>query len=547
MYNTYNTTTYDRVVLREIKKSIDTIKYYKQQYDIEYKFDNISCESYADIKKYLGENIELLDDDVVLFNNNNYYNVSCGQKQIASIINIIQQDKNDCIIIDEPLTSVDVADIRKICSRCCRSGKQLIFTTHNSSWIDIDTTNNLMFINNGNLSIINKKYSKILFEHPELLFYKKYLLCEGYDDAKVLKYILRYISKINNIDDDYCIITKGGTKNKRIIEFLNEYRLQYVDICDSDISFVDTNSDIYDKEFAEYIKKEAINLHKIILDNVPIGNMIYTFTEQKQNITMCNNKLRDALINAYRKKDDTSKCFEEYAKHIKALKTNEECDEKICDEFISTIRENIYTKFNNSTIIGNDINMTIRQIFDDCEQIITKYYLDEYMGIRITPILLCGMLPNIYLNIENLKKCFGDNLFDIKDVKKYYEQISEDIEKNIMYRQVKELCEIYDNLLEVIGTYISFNEKIMKTENINQEFVNNLYNQLVRFKLHIFEKNKDHKFYWQPNILCIEGFDLLLNNKIEHNCIDDICESLIECKDESTLQISLQPFKHLKI
>lgn len=177
----------------------------------------------------------------------NTHPLSSGQTQIFRMLYELLNKKNDIIFFDEPLTHVNGGDVRKICEYMKEkySNKQIIIITHQDSFANFDTIDNLLCIRNfSNMKVDTKKYAKTLLDHPELLFDDNIVYCEGYYDLRMIKMLL---VKYNYTSFD--VIQIHGDEPKELTEFLKLYKkyINYIRIrdCDKIDGYKEFNTKIY--------------------------------------------------------------------------------------------------------------------------------------------------------------------------------------------------------------------------------------------------------------------------------------------------------------
>ena len=232
------------------------------------------------------------DDDLYykIIIDDTMHNISLGEEELINFLVFYYSDNKSIMLIDEPCSHLSSDNKKRLEKECFNSFSniQMIIVTHDIEIINAQNQKIYYFAydkqNNTKVTdIFNKNITedfggsirKYIDESPEILFSKKCLFVEGYDDYRVLKILLKKTSDFN-----YSIIIMNGCNSNiwKLADYLNiEYKILYDNdkINNYDKKTVDWIFKNIDKNyFLSYIKRNKNLLLKIIDNKIITSDVI---------------------------------------------------------------------------------------------------------------------------------------------------------------------------------------------------------------------------------------------------------------------------------
>lgn len=239
--------------------------------------------SISEINKYIEENTRSVSERELLLSidissKNNWEsimttyidnipfdNIGLGeQNSMKTKIAINKKSNCDTILIEEPENHLSYSNMEKLISEIIQnsSDKQLIMTTHSPYVANKLGLDNLILINNSEVTYFNdlENDTKEFFEKIpgydtlRLLLNKKVILVEGDSDELIVQKAYLQKNKKLPIEDAIDIISVG-TSFKRFLEIACKVNKEVIVLTDND-----SDIDALNKKYKEYLGKDLIHL-----------------------------------------------------------------------------------------------------------------------------------------------------------------------------------------------------------------------------------------------------------------------------------------------
>ncbi len=364
-----------------------------------------------------------------------------GEYELIKFLSVYLDDRsnnrcNQIIIMDEPCTKLSSQNKRNLHKELFSdNGKQLIVVTHDIELIDIEVCKNLLYfslVDNKTkcfyIDKINGEKTKLLFEHPEILFANKIILVEGYDDYIFVKHFIK-VHKIY----DYQIVIMGGCGNK-IWQIMDELDIKYKIIYDIDkltgtndikkikinydclnfiIKRVNRNSDLW--------KNINIKLQESNITNINIAETIICGKHNKFHI-----EILTILLSDYYKNDNFQKCvinIDSYNTDYKSNQKNDLVNRLRNHELNMSLGDfmNKYVELYNDQIKPHIYD---KKIIEFVKEYPAEVFLDRLkMKIQIDYVYMfdtddINILINTIMKEDNRYFIFDKNTIDIEGIAK---------------------------------------------------------------------------------------------------------------------------------
>lgn len=296
------------------------------------KFDLIQNSMYSE--KSDSFKIEL---NYYIIENEKKYVCSHGEKELLNFLGTLYYVETSILLFDEPcnhLSSENKIKIKNILNDYLKNkNTQIILITHDIDMTDIQSQNIIHFSRTDkiNINYTNKfsdNHKHKLNDNKTILFSKKCLLVEGYDDYRFIKALLEIKKK-------YCyniIIMNGCTNADEYANLMKTLNIDYKFILDADV-----------------IINHCINNKYKIIENV-IGNTEYEIKNVNKIILNIENIMDDTYIDIKIISENLNKIRKyDFLVLIEILNKN----------FLNNDYENFkpnYETFNNSKVSGKEIN-----------------------------------------------------------------------------------------------------------------------------------------------------------------------------------------------